>query len=52
MFGKGARSPMGGMRGDSYVFYQGMDADREEGIHALFNDAEVIILTNDFQWFY
>ncbi len=34
---------MGGMRGDSYVFYQGMDADQEQGIHALFNDAEVII---------
>ncbi len=32
---------MGGMRGDTYVFYNGMDADQEQGIHALFNDAEV-----------
>ena len=42
MFGRGARSAMGGMPGDSYVFYKGMDADQEKGISALFNDAEVI----------
>ena len=42
MFARGARSAMGGMPGDSYVFYKGMDADQEEGINALFNDAEVI----------
>ena len=41
MFGRGSRSAMGGMRGDAYVFYQGMDADQEQGIQALFNDAEV-----------
>lgn len=43
MFGRGARSAMGGMRGDAYVFYHGMDADQEQGIQALFNDAEVNI---------
>ena len=43
MFARGARSPMGGMPRDSYVFYKGMDADQEESINALFNDAEVIV---------
>ena len=41
MFGKGARSAMGGMPGDAYVFYHSMNADQQQGIHALFNDAEV-----------
>lgn len=41
MFGRGGRSAMGGMRGDAFVFYHGMEAGQEKGIQALFNDAEV-----------
>ena len=44
MLPKGAHAPMGGAPGDSYTFYSGMEAVTEEGIRALFNDAEVNFL--------
>jgi hypothetical protein len=41
MFSRGARAPMGGLPGDAYTMYAGMDAIDCEGINILFNDAEV-----------
>ena len=41
MFPKGSRIPAGGLPGDSYTMYTGMDAIDEASINALFDDAEV-----------
>ncbi|PPQ88524.1 hypothetical protein CVT26_009913, partial [Gymnopilus dilepis] len=41
MFAKGSRAPKGGLPGDSYAMYVGMEAIDEESINALFDDAEV-----------
>ncbi|PPQ82616.1 hypothetical protein CVT24_005418 [Panaeolus cyanescens] len=40
MFAHGARSPMGGRAGDSYVFYDGMEGKTKEGLESLFDLAE------------
>ena len=48
MYPQGSRAPMGGIPGDSYTMYSGMDADSIEAIHALFDDAEVCCLISFF----
>ncbi|PPR00166.1 hypothetical protein CVT26_008884 [Gymnopilus dilepis] len=40
MFPKGSRIPAGGLPGDAYTMYTGMDAIDEASINALFDDAE------------
>jgi len=44
MWPQGSQAPMGGIPGDSYTMYSGMDANSVEVIHALFDDAEVCCL--------
>jgi len=45
MVPKGARVPQGGRPGDAYTFYEGMEAVTLEDINALFNDAEVCVMS-------
>ncbi|KAF8074610.1 hypothetical protein FPV67DRAFT_1408693, partial [Lyophyllum atratum] len=47
MVARGTRAPMGGRPGDGYAMYHGMDADSEDGMNALFNDAEDTLLLDE-----
>lgn len=48
MIPRGSRAPTGGIAGDSYTFYAGMNSSSPEGINVLFNDAEVILSSTLF----
>lgn len=41
MIPKGAREAMGGVEGDTYTLYAGMEAVTLQDLDSLFNDAEV-----------
>ncbi|KDR79087.1 hypothetical protein GALMADRAFT_63468, partial [Galerina marginata CBS 339.88] len=47
MVPRGSRIPMGGLPGDAYVMYPGMDALDSEGINVLFNDAETSMILSE-----
>ncbi|KAF9034565.1 hypothetical protein BJ165DRAFT_1409866 [Panaeolus papilionaceus] len=48
MFTHGARAPMGGRAGDSYVFYDGMEGITKEGLESLFDLAEDSMMLLEF----
>ncbi|KDR64965.1 hypothetical protein GALMADRAFT_82467 [Galerina marginata CBS 339.88] len=47
MVPRGSRIAMGGLPGDAYVMYPGMEALDSEGIHVLFNDAETSMILSE-----
>ncbi|KDR65712.1 hypothetical protein GALMADRAFT_148477 [Galerina marginata CBS 339.88] len=47
MVPRGSRIPMGGLPGDAYVMYPGMEALDCEGINILFNDAETSMILSE-----